>query len=60
MAIFSIWLNATDHGWRNIFQSGGTQAHVKKGKEQFCGLNWQLWCHKHWNMTSIPIHQMKV
>jgi len=21
--------------------------------EKFCGMNWQLWRHKHWNMTSL-------
>jgi len=38
----------------------GAQVHVQKIIENFCGLNWQLWRHKHWNMTSLPIHQMKV
>jgi len=25
-----------------------------------CGLNGQLWRHKHWNMTPLHIHHMKV
>ena len=29
------------HGWRNLFQSGGAQLHMKKTIEKFCGLNWQ-------------------
>ena len=48
------------HEWRNLFQSGGVQVHVKKIYSKFCGLNWQLWRHKHWNMTSLHIHHMKV
>jgi len=47
------------HGWRNLFQSGVVQVHVKKTIENFCGFNWQLWRHKHWNMTSVPIHHMQ-
>jgi len=31
----------------------GAQAHVKKTIQNFCGLNWQQWRHKHWNMTSL-------
>ena len=46
--------------WRNLFQSGGEEVHVKKTIEHFCGFNWQLWHHKHWNMTSLPVHHMKV
>ena len=38
----------TAHRWRNL-----SQVHVKKTIENFCGLNWQLWHHKHWNMTSL-------
>jgi len=30
------------HGWRNLFQSGVTQVHVKKTIEKFYGLNRQL------------------
>jgi len=41
---------------------GGTffkvMVHVKKTIEKFCALNWQLWRHKHWNMTSLPIHHI--
>jgi len=48
------------HGWRNLFQSGGAQVHVEKNYSKFCGLNWQLWRHKHSNMTSLPIYLMKV
>jgi len=33
---------------------GGTSAR-RKTIEHFCGLNWQLWRHKHWNMTSLHI-----
>jgi len=54
------WQAQYRHGWRNLFQSGGTQVHVKKNYSKSCGLNWQLWCHKHWNMTSLHIHHIKV
>jgi len=47
------------HGWRKLFQSEGDTKFFKV-IQNFCGLNWQLWRHKHWNMTSIPIHHMKV
>ena len=30
---------------------GGTSARWKEFIANFCGLNWQLWRHKHWNMT---------
>jgi len=53
-------LYAHSYGWRNLFQSEGAQVHVKKAIEKSCGLNWQLWRHKHWNMTSLPIHHTKV
>jgi len=33
------------HGWRNLFQSGRAQVHVKKTIENYFGLNWQLWRH---------------
>jgi len=29
-------------------------------QKNFCGLKWQLWRRKHWNMTSLPIHHIKV
>jgi len=48
------------HGWRNLFQSRGAQVHGKQTTENVCGLNWQLWRHKHWNMTLLPIHHMRV
>jgi len=47
-------------GGGTFFKVGGAQVHVKKTIENFCGLNWQQWRHKHWNMTSLPIHHMKV
>jgi len=47
-------------GWWELFQSGGAQMHVKKTIEHFCSFNWQPWRHRHWNMTSLPIHHMKV
>jgi len=42
-------------GWK----VGGTSARQKIYRKYF-GLNWQLWRHKHWNMTSLPIHRVKV
>jgi len=42
------------------FSKWGAQVHVKKTMESFFGVNWQLWRHKHWNMTSLPMHHMKV
>jgi len=36
--------------------SMGAQVHFKKIIANFCGLNWQLWRHKHWNMMSSQIH----
>jgi len=47
-------------GSETFFKVRGTQVHVKKTIENFCGLNWQLWCHKHLNWKSLPIHCMKV
>jgi len=44
---------------RKLFKSGeGTSARQKykarqKAMEYLCSLNWQLWRHKHWNMTSL-------
>ena len=44
---------------------GGTffkvEGHKSTSKtiEYFCDLNWQLWRHKYWNMTSLPIHHMQ-
>jgi len=38
---------------------GGTSAR-QKTIENFCALNCQLWRHKHWNMMSLLIHNMKV
>jgi len=52
--------NTWNHGWWNLFQSGGGASARHKTLQHFCGLNWQLWCHRHWNMTSLPIHHMKV
>jgi len=46
------------HGGRNIFQSGEAQMEIQKGIENFCGLNWQLWRHKHWNITSLTFVSM--
>jgi len=42
-----------------FFKVGGTSAR-QKTIDNFCGLNWQLWRHKNWNMTSLPTHLMKV
>jgi len=46
-------------GGGTFFKVGGASARQKIIK-YLCCLNWQLWRHKHWNMTSIPIHHMKV
>jgi len=46
-------------GGGTFFKVGGTSAR-QKTIEHFCGLNWQQWRHKHWNMTSLSIHHMKV
>jgi len=35
-----------------LFPSGGNQC-TPKTVEHYCDLNWQLWCHKHWTMTSL-------
>ena len=35
-----------------LFLKWRAQVHVKK-LENFCDLNWQLWHHKYWNMTSF-------
>ena len=55
MPCHGTWTSA--RGWRNVFQSGG---HKGKWKiiEKFWGLNWQLWCHKHWKMTSLTFVSM--
>jgi len=45
------------HGWRNFFQSGGAQM-IVKNLQKICGLNWKLWRHKHWNMTSLTFVSM--
>jgi len=48
-----------DMGGGPFSKWGGTNAR-QKTIEDLCNLNWQLWRHKHWNMTSLPIHHMKV
>jgi len=48
------------HGWRNLFQSVVHTCTLKRNYCKFCGLNWLLWRHKDWNMTSLHIHHMKV
>jgi len=40
-----------------LFSKWGAQVHVKK-LENFCDLIWQLWRHKHWNMTSLTFFSM--
>jgi len=32
--------------------AGGTSAR-QKSMENFCGLNWHLWCHKHWKWRHL-------
>jgi len=39
-------------GRGTFFKVGGPSAR-QKTIENFCGLNWQQWRHKHWNMTSL-------
>ena len=56
------WENWNCHhfmGGGTFFKVGGTSS-SKKTIEKFCGLNWQLWRYKHWNMASSPVHHMKV
>jgi len=40
-----------------LFSKWGAQVHVKETRK-FCNLNWQLWHHKHWNMTSLTFVSM--
>jgi len=40
------------------FSRWGAQIEIQKGIEKFCGLNWQLWRHTHWNMTSLTFVSM--
>jgi len=44
-------------GAGTIFKVGGHKCTSKK-LENFCNLNWQLWHHKHWNMTSLTFVSM--
>jgi len=44
-------------GGGTIFELGDTSAHKKK-LENFYDWNWQLWCHKHWIMTSLTFVSM--
>ena len=41
-----------DMGGGTFFKVGA-QMEIQKNIENFCGLNWQLWRHKHLNMTSL-------
>jgi len=43
-----------NHTWmaKPFSKCGGTSA-SQKTIDNFCGLNWQLWRHKHWYMTSL-------
>jgi len=43
--------------WRNYFHVVGHKGTSKK-LEKFCYLNWQLWHHQHWNMTSFTFVSM--
>jgi len=55
------WLRVRDMGGGTFCQSGGgAQVHVKNTIEKSCGFIWQVWRHKHWNMTSSPMHHAKV
>jgi len=31
---------------------------TSKNLDHFCDLNWQLWLHKHWTMTSLTLVSM--
>ena len=56
----TVWKSGgTRMGGETFFKVGGTSAR-EKSIENFCGLNWQLWRHKHWNIASLPIHHVKV
>jgi len=47
-------------GGGTFFKVGGHNWTLKWNYSKFCGLNRQLWRHKHWNMTSLHIHHIKV
>jgi len=60
LRISKFWyLHTTAMGGGTFFTVGGTSA-CQKNYRKCCGLNWQLWRHKHWNMTSLPMHHTKV
>ena len=40
------------------FSKWGGTSDRQKSIENFCGLNWQLWRQKHWNMTSLTFVSM--
>jgi len=47
-------------GSGTFFKVGGHKSKLKINYSKVCGLNWQLWRHRRWNMTSLHIHHMKV
>jgi len=53
-------IDAAAMGGGTFFKVGGNKCTLKRNYSKFCGLNWQLWRHKHWKMTSLHIHHMKV
>ena len=55
---FSVMLS--DMGGGTFFKVGGHKCTLKRNYNKFCGLNWQLWRHRHWSMMSLPVHHMKV
>jgi len=59
--ILGIHIANTQQAWvaEPFSKWGGTSAR-QKNYRQFCGVSWQLWRHKHWNITPLPIHHMKV
>jgi len=42
------------------FSKWGRHKCMPKTIDNFCVLNWQLWRHKHWNITSLPIRHVNV
>jgi len=50
---------ATSNTWMaELFSKSEEQVHVNETIEKFCGLNWHLRCHKHWNVTSLTFVSM--
>jgi len=55
-----LYITVLTMGGGTFFKVGGHKRTFKRNYSKFCGLNWQLWRHKHWYLTSLHIHHMKV